>query len=287
MISYPLGAGGVVTRVLESGAGPDAAVLLHGIGARADRFVRNVGALAPQLGRVLALDFPGHGFASKDDRTPATVPRLAEFVVAALDAADVPRATLIGTSLGGHVSATIACNAPQRVDKLVLVGTLGISPLAPERCERMRSNVRDTSREGIRKKLSSVLHDESLVTDEWVDEEYRANNSPGAAAALGRLADYLADDLNGDLVGEALADRDDRPETLLIWGANDRSVPLEDAYAAQALLGAPLAIIEDAAHVPYFEHAETFNELVATFVSGESLDDLRLPGLSLRSSPQA
>lgn len=282
MISYPIGAGGMITRVLDAGDGVPTLLLLHGIGARADRFVRNLDALASGGLRVIAVDLPGHGFATKASAGPGTVPELAEFVLDVLDVLEVERATLVGTSLGGHVSATMACVAPERVDRLVLVGTLGITALAEERCERMRERVRDTTLEGIRAKLMSVVHDPGLVTEDWIREEHRVNNSPGARAALAMLADYLADRLNADVVGDRLARLGTTMPTLLLWGAADRSVPLEDGHAAQAVLpNAPLAIIDAAAHVPYFEQPGAFNSVVAAFVAGDPLEGLPAPEVTI------
>ena len=66
MITYPLALGDQYTRVVEHGTGPETIVLIHGLGARADRWRRNIGPLADAGYRCVALDLPGHGFASKD-----------------------------------------------------------------------------------------------------------------------------------------------------------------------------------------------------------------------------
>src|SRR5215469_8410222 len=65
VISYPLGVGSCTIRVIEAGAGGDAVVLLHGSGSRAGRWRRNLAGLSSAGYHVYALDFPGHGFASK------------------------------------------------------------------------------------------------------------------------------------------------------------------------------------------------------------------------------
>ena len=61
IISYPLEAGGVQTRVLECGTGGDTVVFMHGVGARADRWRSNLGPFAEAGYRCLAIDLPGHG----------------------------------------------------------------------------------------------------------------------------------------------------------------------------------------------------------------------------------
>ena len=66
MITYPFALGDQYTRVLEQGTGPKTIVLVHGLGARADRWRRNIGPLADAGYRRVAFDLAGHGFASKD-----------------------------------------------------------------------------------------------------------------------------------------------------------------------------------------------------------------------------
>ncbi|MYI14983.1 MAG: alpha/beta fold hydrolase [Acidimicrobiaceae bacterium] len=67
MIQYPVEAGGVLTRVLAAGDGDDHLVLVHGVGARADRWRRNVDPLAEAGWHVHALDLPGLGLSDKGD----------------------------------------------------------------------------------------------------------------------------------------------------------------------------------------------------------------------------
>ena len=70
---------------------------------------------------VLAPDLPGHGKSEGD--APATVQEAAQFVLGLLDAAGVQQATLIGHSFGSLVALEVAAHAPDRVNRLVMVGT--------------------------------------------------------------------------------------------------------------------------------------------------------------------
>ena len=65
MIQYPLGAAGTLTRVLEAGRGDRTMLLVHGVGARADRWRLNLDALAEAGYHAYAIDLPGHGLAEK------------------------------------------------------------------------------------------------------------------------------------------------------------------------------------------------------------------------------
>ncbi len=269
MIQFPLAVDGVLTRVLAAGSGPDHLVLVHGVGARADRWARNVDGLAAAGWQVHAFDLPGHGLAQKGPGLDYSVPGYARFLEGFLDAIGAGSAVVVGTSLGGHVAATLACERPERVRALVLVGSIGLVPWGAERRAASRSRLRDTSRQGIAGKLEVVVYDPGLVTDEWLAEEYLVNNSPGAEASFVAISDYVADRIDDDLIGPRLAAlaAAERPPTLLIWGEQERAVPLETGRRAHAMLdGSELAVIGSASHAPYFERAGEFNRVLLDFL---------------------
>ena len=226
-ISYPLRAGNALTRVIEAGKGPRAAVFIHGLAARADRWAANLEPIAEAGYRCCAIDLPGHGFAEKSADYPYGVPAFANFLDDFLAAAGIERAAIIGTSLGGHIGAYFACHNPDKVSALVLVGSVGVIPMGQEAGENVRSRSRAISRDGIARKLHLVFAEQSLVTEELIDEEFRINNSPGAGQALAQLGDYIADRINQDNVGDRLAEFAKTKPVLLVWGDLDRSVPIE------------------------------------------------------------
>lgn len=268
MIQFPMAVDGVLTRVLAAGSGPDHLVLVHGVGARADRWSRNVDALAAAGWQVHAFDLPGHGLAQKGPGPDYSVPGYARFLDDFLDAVGAEEAVVVGTSLGGHIAATLACERPERVRALVLVGSIGLVPWGAERRADSRARLRDVSRQGIARKLGVVVHDPGLVTGEWLEEEYLVNNSPGAEASFAAISDYVADRIDDDLIGPRLAAMAaDRPPTLLIWGEQERAVPLETGRTAHAMLdGSELAVISDASHAPYFERPDEFNRVLLDFL---------------------
>ena len=282
MIQYPLGAAGTLTRVLEAGQGDRTMLLVHGVGARADRWRLNLGAFAEAGYHAYAIDLPGHGLAEKGSRFDHSVPNYAAFARAVLDEVGTGQVHLVGTSLGGHVLATVACEIPDRVAGLVMVGTLGMAPIGPEARERTAGLIGDTTPEMVDRKLHSVIHDDSLVTAELRREEVRINNSPGAAEGFERVSDYFANRIDDDVVGERLAALSGRFPVLLVWGREDLGFPLAMGEAAHEMLdGSRLAIMDDAAHAPYFERPDAFNAIVTQFFAGH-LGSEPLEGVELR-----
>ena len=267
MIQYPAAVNGVLTRVLAAGSGDDHLVLVHGVGARCDRWSRNVDVLAAAGWNVHAFDLPGHGLAQKGDGPDYSVPGYARFVDGFLDLIEAETAVLVGTSLGGHTVATLACDRPERVRALVLVGSIGLIPWGAERRAATRGRLRDASADSIANKLRLLVYDQDLVTDDWLREEFLINNSPGAAESFVAISDYIADHIDDDVVGPRLAGLQSGPPVLLIWGEEERAVPLETGRAAHRLIGgSELAVIGSASHAPYFERPEEFNRLLLEFL---------------------
>jgi len=265
-IQYPLPIGCGVTRVIEAGQGP-AVLFAHGLGARADRWQSTVARFGARGFRAITWDLHGHGFASKEQEGPSDVPGLAAQALALMDALGIEQAVMAGTSLGAHIVAYAACQAPARVKALALVGALGIVPIDQAVAATISRNVRATRREQFYGKLGFVLHDPDAVTEAFVEEEWRMNTAPGTIDVFGRLGDYLTGAIERDYVAERLSALYPPDRLLLIWGEQDKAVPLSVAHACQDALGRPeLAVIPGANHCPYFEQPDAFDAAFLPFL---------------------
>ena len=270
-ISYPFGAGQTLTHVLESGQGDRNVVMIHGLGARADRWQTNLEPLADAGYHCYALDLPGHGFAYKGADYSYGVPAFADFIGDFMDSVGIERAAVVGTSLGGHVAGYFTANSPDRVAALVLVGAVGVMPLGREASENVRANVKNVTRDGIAGKLKFVLAKQELITEDFINEEFRINNSPGAQEAFNVLGDYIVDDIDADNVGDALKELASSKPMLLIWGAEDQAVPMSVGEGARDLLGTVrLEAIPGCGHCSYMEDTARFNEILIGFLDDES-----------------
>ncbi|TCB95461.1 alpha/beta hydrolase [Micromonospora zingiberis] len=268
VIAYPITVGGVRTRVIEAGSGDRVLVCLHGVGSRADRFVPTIPGLVAAGFHVYAIDFPGHGFADKRDDIDYRPQAFAAYVAGVLDELHLRDVVIAGTSLGGLVAARIACDRPELVERLVLIGTMGIAPLN-DADKVPPATVANGSPEAVRAKLGFLVADPANVTAAWVREESMINSSVGARGALLSAAAHLNEEANTDLQTGRLQEL--RPEipVLLVWGENDRWTPVHMAYTARDLLpGSKLVVMPGCGHAPYFEDPAAFvahvNDFVAT-----------------------
>jgi len=267
IISYPFGAGTTLTHVLESGSGDRNVLLIHGLGARADRWQTNLEPLAAAGYHTYAIDLPGHGFAYKGDDYEYGVPAFADFVKNFMESMGLERASIVGTSLGGHVAGYFASRNPERTTALVLVGAVGVMPLGRETSENVRANVKNVTRDGIAGKLRFVLAKQELITEDFINEEFRINNSPGAQEAFNVLGDYIVESIDNDNVGADLKDYAAAKPMLLIWGAEDQAVPLSVGEGARNLIGSvSLEVLAGCGHCSYMEDTQRFNEILIGFL---------------------
>lgn len=247
------------TRILEAGAGDDIVLCVHGVGSRADRFRPTLQPLADAGYHAYALDLPGHGFATKGN-LPFSVPFFAAYVAAIAGQLPAGRLTLVGTSLGGQIGGYLPLTDGARLDRLAMIGTLGVVPM-PESEGRAINRVilRNRSAEDCVGKLQALLWDDSLVTPEWAEEESRINNSAGAAETFQALGAYFENGINDHLIDGTLRERlTDLPMGIL-WGDKDVIVSVETGKASrQALPEIPFGWIRDTGHAPYYERPQDF-----------------------------
>jgi 2-hydroxy-6-oxonona-2,4-dienedioate hydrolase len=257
-ISYPVTADGIRTRVVECGTGERVLVCLHGAGSRADRFGPVMPGLADAGWHVFALDFPGHGFADKGPGPDYSAPGFSRFVAGVLDALGLSGVTVAGTSLGGHVAARLARERTDLVDRLVLIGATGIVPTPVEVMPQPEA-ISDASPESVRRKLTFLVSDPALLSEDWVREESMINSSAGAREALYAVGTSLNTRSNNDLQAEGLRELALSAPVLLVWGEDDAWVPVSvGAEAHAALPGSVLELMPGAGHAPYFEDPDRF-----------------------------
>lgn len=267
LLQYPIASGRFWTRVLEvQGYGPPI-VLLHGAGARADRWRTSLAVLGAQGMRAIAVDLPGHGFASKGPELAYSISAFAAFVGDALDELAVTSAMLVGTSVGAHVAARLALDRPEVVDRLVMVGPTGLLPLGEAMRCSIASNLRNATPEGIRRKLARVIADGSSVDESWITEEWRINTSPGAAESFELLAQYVESRLDEDEVASGLKEATDDLDVMVLWGKEDAVVPVGSPADVRHVCGrAEVAYVPNAGHLPYAENGDAFWAAVLPFI---------------------
>src|SRR3954471_12770580 len=166
---------GFKLHYLEAGRGAPV-VLLHGLGGDGSRWRPNIEPLARDF-HVFALDQIGFGESDKPLANYHTG-MLAEFLVDFLKAVNVPKASLVGNSMGAGVALYTAAKFPQAVERIVLADGGGYRSdsgraAAARTAEtlRRRQIQNSVTREETREFFRILFHDKSLVTDKMVDDQ--------------------------------------------------------------------------------------------------------------------
>jgi 4,5:9,10-diseco-3-hydroxy-5,9,17-trioxoandrosta-1(10),2-diene-4-oate hydrolase len=252
-------------------------VLLHGGGPGASawsNFGRTLGVLAERF-HVLAVDQPGFGQSSKPTEFEkqfftASADALAEL----LDQRGIDRAHLVGNSLGGGTAVRLALDHPDRAGRLVLMapGGLGLNVFAPDPTEGIKKLYAfaappGPSKEKLADFLRTLVFDQSMITEELVEERFRYAVDPETLAAMRAMG---ASFLRPGAAEQAMLWRDAyklRQRVLLVWGREDRVNPLDGAFTALKLIPrAQLHVFGGCGHWAMLEKFDEFNALTRQFL---------------------
>jgi pimeloyl-ACP methyl ester carboxylesterase len=245
-------------------------VLIHGFASSTLVWSKVFLNLAQAGFRVIAVDMLGYGYSGKPRNGEYTIGGQANLLMRLLDHLGVRRATLVGSSYGGAVAATCALDHAQRVEKLVLVGTVNNNE--PLRFNLMRlfsspvlgdvvSPLLIGSRRLLRKRMKRVYDRHEWVLDERrVDARHFPLRASGTQRAMIRtVRGWDAERISRDahLI---------RQPTLLLWGENDIEIPLADGERLHAEIpGSRLIVFLNCGHLPHEEYPEAFTKVVAGF----------------------
>lgn len=233
---------GAAALAYEAGGSGSPVLLLHGLSGSGRWWSRNVPALAQHF-RTYTVDLPGFG-ANRAIRWTG-LDDTADWLATWMADEGVGPAHVAGHSLGGAVAAHLAVRHPQRVDRLVLVGS-AIRPRAA------RATTRATDL------LRTIQRRSPGFTAMFVRDALRCHPRSAAAATV----EAIMTNWDGRLAQVAAP-------TLVVWGEHDPITPIARGRAiAASIPGARFVSIPKTGHNPMWEDPETFNAEVLRFLGG-------------------
>ena len=179
-------ADGIRTNYLEAGAGRPV-VLVHGSGPGVSAYANwrlTIPALTDQL-RVLAPDMAGFGFTERPADVRYELATWTDQLLGFLDALGLERASIVGNSFGGAIALALATHHPDRVDRLVLMGSVGVPFPITEGLDAVWGY--QPSPEAMRRVLDYFAWSRDLVDDELAEVRYRASIQPGFQESFGSM----------------------------------------------------------------------------------------------------
>lgn len=237
-------------------------LLIQGLGYTLDMWHRFAPRLAERY-RLLVFDNRGVG-RSDVPEPPYSIPDMARDAIAVLDAAEIERAHVVGTSLGGVVAQELALLYPERVLSLALYCTAcgGSNAVAAEQevIDILMARTGMTMEEGTRAVIPYIY---DPGTPQGVIEEdlaIRSRTYPSAAGYLGQLMAVSGYDLS-----ERLASLD--VPALVVHGRSDRLIPPANGEdVATRIRGARLVMLENASHILFTDQPDACIDALSEFL---------------------
>jgi 2-hydroxy-6-oxo-6-(2'-aminophenyl)hexa-2,4-dienoate hydrolase len=264
-----LDAGGIRTHFWETGEG-EPLILIHGGGAGADAYGNWAGCLpvfAPRF-RTIAYDMVGFGRSEALEpgfvySQEARVRHLRSF----LDVMRLDRVSLVGNSMGGATALGLAMQAPERVSRLILMGSGGLTQeFSPEL--RTILDYREPDRKGMERIARALTHPSFVVDDDLVEYRYQLTLDESVMDAYRATMGWVRE------AGGLFYDEADiaavKVPTLIVSGREDAVVPLAISLRfLQLLENSWLYVIPKCGHWAMIEHPEDFAGAADRFLRGD------------------
>jgi 2-hydroxymuconate-semialdehyde hydrolase len=262
-------AGGYRTHYHETGSG-EVLLFIHGSGPGVTAWAnwRLAIPVFAEHYRVLAPDVLGFGYSDRPAGITYGKDVWVEHLIAFLDAKGVRKCHIVGNSMGGGLAIALAVKRPDLVDRMVLMGSSGVSfPITPG-LEAVWGY--EPGREAMRTLIAEYFaYDPSIATDGLVELRYAASMQPGFQESYGRMFPPPRQNGVDDLTTPAEDIKRITAQTLLVHGREDKVLPLAVSYELFSLLpNAQLHVFGHCGHWTQIERMAEFNAIVAAFLSG-------------------
>ncbi len=256
---------GAKIRYLEAGdATKPTVILLHGLGASAESWQFNIAAIAANY-HVIVPDQVGFGKSDKP-LIKYRIGTFVDFLDKFMAELKIEKASLVGNSMGGWVSALMAIKYPNRVEKIVLADAAGLLPAGDINFDDIYQ-LNNSTRDEIRANLKRIFANPLYANNEaLVDQFMTVRVTTGDGYTINSIIDSIK--RKEDFVDTRLSEI--KKPTLIIWGKQDGLIPVTDAAKFnKGIAGSQIIIFDPCGHVPQFEKFADFNKEVLKFLGAK------------------
>jgi pimeloyl-ACP methyl ester carboxylesterase/nitrite reductase/ring-hydroxylating ferredoxin subunit len=258
---------GIRTNYHDMGSG-DPVVLIHGSGPGVSAWANWRLTLPPlsERFRVLAPDVLGFGYTERPRDIRYDLDTWTGHLVGFLDALGLERVSVVGNSFGGALALNLATRHPRRVDRLVLMGSVGVSFRLTPGLDAVWGF--EPSLPHMRALLDVFAYDHSLVSDDLAQLRLEAATRPGAHEAYSSMFPAPRQDrVDAMTLDEDLIRAIEHP-TLVVHGRDDRVIPVSNSLRLHELIDdSRLHVFGRCGHWVQIEHEAAFNRLISDFLS--------------------
>ena len=257
---------GINTNYHDCGNG-DPVLLLHGSGPGVSAWA-NWRLNIPEISirnRVIAPDIVGFGFTQRPENIQYSMDIWIKHIISFLDALKIEKVSIVGNSFGGALALAMTIKHPKKVDKLILMGSVGIKFKLTEGLDKVWGYT--PSIKSMRELLDLFAYDRSLVTDELSELRYKASIRKGFQESFSSMfpapRQRWIDSISHSEEKLALI----KHPTLIIHGREDQIIPKENSIRLFNLINtAELHMFSQCGHWTQIEHRDVFNRLVIDFL---------------------
>jgi 2-hydroxymuconate-semialdehyde hydrolase len=241
-------------------------IFMHGSGPGVSAYA-NWRLCMPEISkgyRVIAPDMVGFGYSDRPEGMTYTMEIWAQQIIDLMDALNIKKAHLVGNSFGGGLAVYLMINHPNRFNKVVLMGAVGVKFDLTYGLDRAWGY--EPSVENMKQLLDIFAYDRSIVTDDLAKMRYEASIRPGFQESFSSMFPYPRQDgvdmMASDENDIAKIDHD----VLIIHGRDDKVIPLENSYRLNKLIEkSQLHVFGQCGHWSQIEHNARFNQLLINF----------------------
>ena len=258
---HDVGTGGGLPVMLIHGSGP-------GVSAWAN-WRQAIPALARDR-RVIAPDMVGFGYTDRPAGIQYSMDTWVRQGLDLLDALGLEKVHLVGNSFGGALAMALAIRAPERVQRLVLMGSVGVPFPITEGLDAVWGY--EASFENMRRIMDYFAWSRDLVNDELAKLRYEASIRPGFQESFSAMFPAPRQRWVDAMTSTESDIRALPHETLVIHGREDKVIPLSNSLTlADWIPNAQLHVFGHCGHWTQIEHSARFNRLVGDFLAEADL----------------
>lgn len=243
-------------------------MLIHGSGPGVTAWA-NWRLVMPELAmsrRVIAPDMLGFGYSERPADGHYSRQRWVAHAIGVMEAMELEQVDLVGNSFGGGLALALAIAYPQRVRRLVLMGSVGVSFPITDGLDAVWGY--QPSRAVMRGLLDIFAFDRSLVNEELAELRYQASIRPGFQESFAAMFPVPRQRWVDALCSPEEDIRTLPHETLILHGREDKVIPLKTSLRLAELIDrAQLHVFGRCGHWTQIEHADRFARLVNDFLS--------------------
>ena len=247
-------------RYLEEGESSKNVVLVHGLGASAERWEYVIPHLSKKY-HVVAPDLIGFGYSDKPS-VDYTAELFTKFLFDFLNSIDLRKASLVGSSLGGQIVAECASMDDKNIEKIVMVSPSGVMKHSSPTLDAYMMAALYPSQDAARTAFQMMAAPNKQIDNRIVENFVQRMALPNAKMAF--MSTVLALRNSTD-IGKKL-EKISVP-TLIVWGKHDSLIPIK--YSKEfisSIKNCQFVTMEECGHTPYVEEPEKFSKIVLDFL---------------------